>query len=104
MQFFLERYHVQVSITTTGASKHEFPTVSVSRREVVTGLVSQANNLCPFSCRPTLPVFSFEGGGGGERSSRSSGILFFALMSLTWVRSEGSNSAVSFGDLAIRDS
>lgn len=54
-------------IPTKSASKHGAPAASVSRREVVPGLVSQARNLCPFSAAPPPPFFlSGKGWGGGR--------------------------------------
>lgn len=58
---FRERHHVQVSISTSGAGKHEVPTVRASRREVVAGLVSQARNLC-FLSFPTFLRLSWTNG------------------------------------------
>lgn len=76
-----KRHHVLVGISTSDASKHRVPASSVSRREVVGGLVSEDNHLCPFSAAPpTLPLPVFLLRGGGENSSRGLRTRFFIIV------------------------
>lgn len=49
---FEKIHYVGVSIPTSGASKHEVSAASVSRREVVAGLISGPT--VPIYCRPNF--------------------------------------------------
>lgn len=66
---FRERHHVQVDISTSGASNHEVPAANVSRREVAAGFVNQARDVFSFSVTPPSPFLLSKGGGKGRATS-----------------------------------